>query len=845
MLCLWGCSDDAVPADASDRDGGLSPAPPAPPAEVAPPELPRAEPAPPELGPEPWPSGPLDCGDSEVQVGGACQRLGSACPADGWPASLPAGAVLYVQPGAPPGGDGSRASPFARIADALSAASPGATIALARGRYDEIVRLPSGIAVQGACPAETVLGSSAPSDTDATITLAGTGGALRDLRIAGERPAIIAGAGTAVRLEDVMIVAPRHLGVVVEDGGSVSGSGLVVRDVRNFLADESSGALYAAAGGRVDLDRVWLEHTADAGILAIDESTLVSLRDAVIRDVRMRADGRFGRGAGSGLGATVELTRAVLRDTGGTAILASAGAVHLEDVLIDRSIAGRGMTVQRGGSATLSRVRVRNVSAFGIYVDEASTLSADDLDIRAIAMAADAGDGLVALGGSMVSITRATIDSVARVGLAGQGEGTSLVVSDLLVTGSGQRAVEAQFGASITLARVSVEHDVLGVFGMGDGTILSIEDLTARDHDGALVVQEGATATVTRTLIEQTNAIGVHVSLPGGRLVATDTTIRATGHRGVNVQDGASADFARLSIERPTEVGMAALSPGTELHASDVLIAEVRASPRGFARGLDIEDAATASLERVVVRGADDVGVFLEDAGTTAEIGDLVVEDTLGTGSTGFGHGLDVQLGATLTLRRALLRGNRETAIRVLGADAILRAEDVRIDGTLATAGSGQAGFAVAAMAGAVVEAARVAAAHCHEASVIAAGASTAMRLSDVSIEDTLARECATTTCVGFGAGIGVSSLDGASTSLTKFRIARSALAGGQLVRGGTLDLMTGEISSCPVGVNVQTEGFDFARLTRDVSFRDVERPVESNALPVPQPEMTSIEGAH
>ena len=44
--------------------------------------------------------------------------------------------------------------------------------------------------------------------------------------------------------------------------------------------------------------------------------------------------------------------------------------------------------------------------------------------------------------------------------------------------------------------------------------------------------------------------------------------------------------------------------------------------------------------------------------------------------------------------------------------------------------------------------------------------------------------------------------------------LAAAALAGVQIARGGTADLREGEVSGCPIGVNLQTEGFDHYQAT-------------------------------
>ena len=51
---------------------------------------------------------------------------------------------------------------------------------------------------------------------------------------------------------------------------------------------------------------------------------------------------------------------------------------------------------------------------------------------------------------------------------------------------------------------------------------------------------------------------------------------------------------------------------------------------------------------------------------------------------------------------------------------------------------------------------------------------------------------------------------------------------------GSEMDLVDGEVSHNLVGANVQTAGFDLQRIQQGVIYRDNERDLDSDALPVP-----------
>src|SRR5687767_3202835 len=119
---------------------------------------------------DPWPeSGPEDCSGDEAHFPGepGCARLGSACPTapDEYATDLPAGGTIFFVRAGAIGGDGSRALPYGSISSAIAGAGSDAIIAIAPGEYDEILRLPSGVTLWGACVAGTRLTSSVAADT--------------------------------------------------------------------------------------------------------------------------------------------------------------------------------------------------------------------------------------------------------------------------------------------------------------------------------------------------------------------------------------------------------------------------------------------------------------------------------------------------------------------------------------------------------------------------------------------------------------------------------------------------------------------------------------------------------
>lgn len=138
-------------------------------------------------------------------------------------------------------------------------------------------------------------------------------------------------------------------------------------------------------------------------------------------------------------------------------------------------------------------------------------------------------------------------------------------------------------------------------------------------------------------------------------------------------------------------------------------------------------------------------------------------------------------------------------------------------------------------MRGGVIEAARVHLARNRDSTIAAFDAGSRVTGVDVVVEDTLERACGSTTCVDYGIGVGAGAYGGA-VELTRFVVRRSAMCGVVVARGGAVDLHDGEVAENPIGVNVQSEGFDVGRLSDGVSYRDNVVNLDTSQLPVPDP---------
>ena len=547
-LLLLSCAAPPQSADTGPRpqgDAGLA-APPAPPADVVLTPCPdgwREIPGAPTVC-DPWPEGGrrTDCAFDEAHFPGhpGCERIGSACAADGWPADLPTDrAIVHVDDGAASGGDGSRAHPFRTLGAAIAAAPPSAVIAIATGRYDEDVVVPSGLELRGACVDGTRLTSSRPgTDSDAVIFLEGAG-AVRNVSIDGaSRPGVLANGGPAT-IEDVVIDGAR-IGAILS---GTAPNDVSVRHValRRITASAGLGRGVDGSGGaghHFVLDTVVIDRCADVGVFinrggALEASDLAVV-DCTGIDAANLAVGVLAETTGT----RAVISRAVFEGNHGDALGAASGAtLEASDVVARDGRAdtsdGLGAGAQTGASVRLTRARLEHLG-LGLGVAGAgSRLEGSDILIRDLAgTGAYEGLGAVAKSAGALILRRAWVARAVLVAIAGTDPGTTVDVEDLTVAGvtsspAGPAAMAfiVQAGATGTLSRASVSRLVRQAIYAYQGSALTLTDVRVADVTGpAITSEQNSTLTASRIAILGARLVGLG-ALNGGSLSASDVTI--------------------------------------------------------------------------------------------------------------------------------------------------------------------------------------------------------------------------------------------------------------------------------------------------------------------------------
>jgi len=539
-----------------------------------------------------------------------CVPLGPPCPAGPFPDDPPVDAVvLYVEDGAT-GGDGTRAAPFGRIADAMGMARAATTIQLAKGAYEEPLRVRAGVTVQGACVAETTLTGTPSSASDTAIIYVATPDVrVRDLRItSASLPGVWAqGAGATILLEDVLIERVPLAGIVGLRGAHIEARNLAVRDA--VPSGGRGGRLVSLQeGATAEIVRASLLRAFEGGVTAVDDGTQVRL-------VSARVSGSAISGVSVEVGSNVELVGCVVDTNRQFGVYGyGEGTVVVDHTLVHHTLGegppgtGPGLGVTQGGRATVRAGRFeQNVSA-GVVVTTDADLDAEDLVIRDTMprgtqeVPGDHGSGLVVDTNGRVDVTRGYLERNNVEGVRIRTTGAALSARDLTVRETRVRVSQGDYGfglaamhgALLTVERASFElNRTAGVAIDGTDTSASLTDIriegTEGDealglHGNALGVQNGATADLTRADFIDSQDASVIVMDSGAALEAADLRVQRTRERrcapdlcptfpsgmGMRVVD-ASAVLERFALSESPMCGLQ-LGAGAQIDLHDGVV---------------------------------------------------------------------------------------------------------------------------------------------------------------------------------------------------------------------------------------------------------------------------------
>lgn len=397
----------------------------------------------------------------------------------------------------------------------------------------------------------------------------------------------------------------------------------------------------------------------------------------------------------------------------------------------------------------------------------------------------------------------------------------ALEVKNLKVTGDRRGIWIRSKGAPASITGVIVEGALragirFSTNGVGSGATGTLTDVAIRDTRSrpsagtggvALAVEYGAHVTVARALLERSHETGAYVIDEGSLLVLTDVLVRDTEGReldglfgtGLAAQDGGELQGARCVLERNHEVGIiasnfVASAAAPKVKMEDVIIRDTKsqASDGKFGRGVVALDSGEVTLTRALLEGNRDTAAIAASSPmrppSTLTLTDVVIRDTVAPDSEGEGdaggQGVTAQNGATLNATRLVLYRNRDQGV-FLSSDAKARLTDLVVQDTFSRDDDGLFGRGIHAQDRAELFVERALLERNHEVSIFAGLGVVKLGPPQVTLTDVLIRDTLSETGPADG-GRGINIQGGATFVATRVRVERARELGLFAAQAGT-----------------------------------------------------------
>ena len=567
-----------------------------------------------------------------------CQPIGD-CGTGTYGKIKTSAATIFVDRSYKGGGsDGSQAKPYTSIGMALMAASSKAQIAVAAGEYAEDLSIGKQVMLEGRCAQMVTIKGQAKNPT-AAVEVQADDTVVRGLTITGPK--------SGLHLEKARATVER---VAVQDcgGRGVSTRGGATLTLRDSLVSGAHGAGVHITDSQVTLDRIMVRSTLPltsdkkwgAGVYAISDKvpSTLSMRDCVVTGNR-----KYGIIVYSVKG-TIE--RTVVRDTQAQA--------------------------------------ADNTQGWGIYAAAVNKMPAS-LDLKDCVVANNRTIGLC-LWGASATIQRTVIRDIlpqlsdSRFGTGIEVSPTPQVTSSLVMQDSAvvrSRYVGVQLiGSEATLERTVVRDilprasdKALGL-GIASDSKITLRDCLLSKARGIGLALEGATATVERTVVQNT--------LP----MASNSTCGAGVSALPKVKFLAPPIPTKLALDDcrvDGNCGAGVLITGSKATIRRTVVRDSKEQPSGKLGGVGIDVAssdlpASLTMSDCVVASNKAYGIGLTDA--TATLARTVVRDTQAQAADSL-HGYGIlatrkKMGSTVAMTDCVVDGNRAGGIEIWGSKATL-----------------------------------------------------------------------------------------------------------------------------------------------------------------------------
>lgn len=329
---------------------------------------------------------------------------------------------------------------------------------------------------------------------------------------------------------------------LIADGGTITATHTFITTTAFNTGDDGSVAVLVTGGGRLDLTRAYFERNANATIFARHAGTSVLLNEVIVASTLFPDTDRLAAAFAVESGASFDVRRAVLADSGRTAITVSGAgtSANLRELVIDGVREGSPDTsaflVAEGGNLAVIGAEVSRVEGAGADATGAESR----LEMRGVRFSDLSKFGIYATFGARIEADGISIKSAGGSAVRAVDPGTAVILS----------------GASIEDSR-AVEENGQGGFG--------------------LLAEAGAYLKLSESRISGCRHAGIAAVGAGTTLVLEDVEVRNTlaladgkGGRGVSIESGAYAELETVSIANNRELGLLALGASTEVLARKI-----------------------------------------------------------------------------------------------------------------------------------------------------------------------------------------------------------------------------------------------------------------------------------
>ncbi len=583
------------------------------------------------------------------------------------------------------------ATHFSTIAAALTAASPGATIAVAPGTYREALVPTKPVTLLGRCAARVQLIGSPAIFVDGTKGITLEGFTLRESILAArvERTG-------ALTLRHAVLEANQRSAVQALDVGTrVVLEDVVVRDTRPDPATQTFGQGIAASyGAQVTLTDVELTGNRETGLFLDREQTSATLTRTVVSNTLPRAStGKLGWGVGVQRGASLTATTLVIEDshTTGLVVTQAPSAATLQDTLVRRTALGidnaglpngLSVTVLQGATLSWTGGAADGSPAALVHVqDPGSEATLHHVTARGVM----ATTGVRSSGIDAEDSARVTLDHVAvldtvgtAVSASNQGEVNVDHLGVFDVRGIGLRAQQGRLtGTAVEVRR----HSEAAALALEQGTLsltrCVLADATADDGMGAVSQQLGL-VNLEQCLVVGNATAGVYATTAGATAlvsgsVIADTALTLAGEygQGVIVEHGAMANLTDVTVAKNHTVGLQVSDPASTLSARRVTVRATQPNSAGTrGRGANANFGGLLQVFDSAFVDNQQVGLFAFQS--RMEVTDTVVRGTRSDPDGSYGNAIEALTdGRIVFTRGALERSAGIAAVFAEGAGSI------------------------------------------------------------------------------------------------------------------------------------------------------------------------------